>query len=155
MKHEHEHDDECADMHQQKDKKTWRDKFRERYMIDPSNTKLKKFHLLVSFSYYFDFILTSFLVGNYEFQMERQSDFMNHETIFMYIIVIQGLDIILNFFKIKMIDVKIINDPITIGKNYILGEFIFDVVAVLPWSTIRLSWTFVRYLKFRKFNMYQ
>lgn len=37
-------------------------------MIDPSNSRLKKFHILVSFSYYVDFILTSFLVGNYYYQ---------------------------------------------------------------------------------------
>lgn len=59
---------------------------------------------------------------------------MDHSEIFMYIIIIQSIDIILNFFKKTMIDVKIIDDPITVAKNYIMGEFLFDVVAVLPWS---------------------
>jgi len=66
IKSDHVHDDDCQDIHI-KEKKNWRDKFRERYMIDPSNTKLKKFRLLVSFSYYLDFIYTSCLVGNYDF----------------------------------------------------------------------------------------
>lgn len=73
----------------------------------------------------------------------------------MYIITIQVIDILLNFFKIQITDVAKINDPRVIGKNYICGDFIFDVVAVLPWSTIRPSLTFVRYLKYRKINMYQ
>lgn len=78
---------------------------------------------------------------------------MDHSKFFMYIITIQSIDIILNFLKVKKIDVIIIKDPIIIGRNYILGEFIFDVIGVLPWSTIRPSLTFIRYLKFRKFNM--
>lgn len=54
----------------------------------------------------------------------------------MYIITIQIIDILLNFLKIQISDIARINDPMIIGKNYIFGEFIFDVVAVLPWSTI-------------------
>lgn len=72
----------------------------------------------------------------------------------MYIIIIQVIDIALNFLKIQITDLARINDPMVIGKDYIFGEFIFDVVAVLPWSTIKRQWTFIRYLKYRKINVY-
>lgn len=124
-------------------------------MIDPSNSKLKKFRLVVSFSYYLDFIYTSCLVGNYNFHIGNNPNFMDHSEIFWYIIIIQCIDILLNFFKKTTADAKVIDDPIVVAKNYIKGEFIFDVVAVLPWSNIQPSFTFIRYLKFRKFNMYQ
>ena len=68
-------------------------------MIAPGNTRLKKFHLLVSVSCYMDFIWTSFCLGNYDFQMGRHDGFMDHERIFAYICTIQYLDIVLTFFK--------------------------------------------------------
>jgi len=42
--------------------KIWR-----KYLIDPNNSKLKKFHLLCSLALFVDFFLTSFIVGNYKF----------------------------------------------------------------------------------------
>lgn len=79
---------------------------------------------------------------------------MDHSEIFLYIIIVQSIDILLNFFKKTMIDVHVIDDPIIVAKSYVRGEFLFDIVAVLPWSDMYPSLTFIRYLKFRKFNMY-
>lgn len=57
-------------------------------MIDPKNPKLKKFHLLVSLTLYMDFLMTSFIVGNYNFQIGKDPRFLSHEKIFAYIIII-------------------------------------------------------------------
>ena len=39
----------------------------ERFMIDPTNRRLKNFHLLVSLTLYVDFWITSWILGNYRF----------------------------------------------------------------------------------------
>lgn len=78
--------------------------YREK-LIEPQNKKLKIFHLVVSVTLFFDFFLTSFILGNYKFYFdieERQSGvFGNHETLYKFICAIQGMDILLNFFKVE------------------------------------------------------
>ena len=48
-------------------KKNWKDRFKDRFLISPNNRKLKNFHILVSISYYFDFLWICFCIGNYDF----------------------------------------------------------------------------------------
>lgn len=37
------------------------------YMIDPENRKLKHFHMIFALSFYADVIMTSLMIGNYDF----------------------------------------------------------------------------------------
>ena len=93
-----------------------------KYLIEPSNSKLKKFHLLASISLFIDFFLTCFILGNYKFQIgEDDPNFMNHEAMYWYLNIILGLDIFLTFFKQLKIDVIIIDDPKEIAWSYISG----------------------------------
>lgn len=42
-------------------------------MIDPSNRKLKNFHLIVAFALYMDFFITGFIISNYKFLVDDPS----------------------------------------------------------------------------------
>lgn len=59
-------------------------------MIDPSNRKLKNFHLVVSCALYTDFFLTGFITSNYKFLIgdPSQKDFASHESIYTLIIIV-------------------------------------------------------------------
>ena len=93
--------------------------------------------------------------GNYHFPEEGEDDFLNQRQYYFFIIIIQTSDIVLNFFKIQTVDVRQINDPVELARNYIVGQFASDLIAVLPWSVIYPQAIFLRFLKFRKFALYQ
>ena len=59
----------------------------------------------------------------------------------------------MNFFKI---DEKkhLIETPFKIGELYLKGNFLTDVIAVIPYSTFNPYMLFLRYLKLLKFNTY-
>lgn len=63
--------------------------------------------------------------------------------------MIQGLDIILNFFKS---DFKMKAREIFI--NYGWGNFLTDLIAVIPYSMIYRPLIFLRYIKLLKYNVY-
>ena len=113
-------------------------------MINPiDNRKLNRFHLIVACCFYVDFFLTGFILGNYEFLHMNDNDnknfidlpkylkdecnkiytsetintFMNHGSIYFYIIFIQLIDIILNFFIIDVTS-EVITDPAIIAQKY-------------------------------------
>jgi len=44
------------------------------------------------------------MIGNYKFIIGKDEDFLNHKTLYTYIIIIQASDILLNFFKIEIIN---------------------------------------------------
>ena len=71
------------------------------------------------------------------------------------IIIIQSIDIFLNFFKIQIVDVRLIKDPIEVARIYIKGQLVSDLIAVLPWSVLKPKYIFLRFLKLRKFGIYQ
>ena len=129
-------------------------------MIPPNSRKLKYFHLIVSCTLYVDFFMTGFILGNYDFhkkfnQGNRDQDFLNHEGVYLVIFVIQATDIMLTFLKITTVDVRQVNDIIDVSKNYITGMFVQDCVAAVPWSLIKPQLIFLRYLKMRRFGVYQ
>lgn len=59
-----------------------------RFMIKPTNRKLKMFHLLVSVTLYVDITVTGFILGNYRFQIGEDVNFLEHEKIYTMIIVV-------------------------------------------------------------------
>ena len=63
----------------------------------------------------------------------RINDFMDHENIYSYIIFIQFLDILINFFIMKTQDG--ITDPYVVGLNYMKGNFLPDLISIFPYST--------------------
>lgn len=126
-------------------------------MIPPKEKKLKYFHLLVACCLYVDFFMTGFILGNYDFLQGKESEknFIYHSNIYVFIILVQGLDIFLNFFKIQIQDVKEIKEPGDVAIRYIKGSFITDCIAVVPYSVINPKFIVLRYLKLLKFGIYQ
>ena len=126
-------------------------KLYKKHLIEPNNRKLKYFHLLVAAALLWDFILTGWIMSNYRFHIGREPDFLNHQKNYAFICFVQGVDIILNFLKIEINSQKKIDDPKELFSNYIRGSFVTDCVAVFPYSTVKSSFIFLRYLKLIKF----
>lgn len=126
-------------------------------MIEPNSRKLKNFHLVVACALYMDFFLTGFILSNYKFLIgdPELHNFLNHETLYTFITIVQVTDIVLTFFKIQIVDVKEIREPITVALNYLKGSFFLDVIAVVPYSIYSPQYIFLRYLKLLKFSIYQ
>jgi len=89
------------------------------------------------------------------FSEGRDTDFLKHKSVYLVIFIIQVTDIMLTFLKITTVDVRQVNDIFDVSRNYITGMFLQDVIAVIPWSFIRPQLIFLRYLKMRKFGVYQ
>jgi len=124
-------------------------------MIKPTNKRLKTFHLIVSLTLYFDFFMTCMVIGNYRFFYGLdEPEFLSHQDLFNVIIVIEAIDTFLTFFKIQIGEAVWIEDPIVVAKSYLLGDFIFDAVSLLPWTIIDRRYTFLRFLKLRKLTDY-
>lgn len=106
------------------------------YMLDQSNQRMKLFHLLTTLVVYMDFFLTSLMIGNYKFIKGEDPDFMGYSSSYSMIITIQSTDIILNFFKIQIIEVKPITEFSACAMIYLQGHFVTDVISTLPWHSI-------------------
>lgn len=126
-------------------------------MIEPTSIKLKYFHLVVSCTLFFDFILTSFIIGDYKFYFdedERENGtFKNHRTFYQWIGIVQIIDIILNFFKIEF-SKNLVEHPFKIFMEYLKGNFLLDVISVVPYTILYPPLIFLRYIKLIKFNTY-
>lgn len=111
---------------------------------------------MVACALYMDFFLTGFILSNYKFLIgdPDMHNFLNHETLYTFITIVQVTDIVLTFFKIQIVDVKEIREPITVALNYLKGSFILDVIAVVPYSIYDPQYIFLRYLKLLKFSIY-
>ena len=132
-------------------------RFFSKQMIEPNSRKLKNFHLVVACALYMDFFLTGFILSNYKFLIgdPEEIEFLNHETLYTLITIVQVTDILLTFFKIQIVDVKEIREPLTVALNYLRGSFVLDVIAVVPYSIYNPKYIFLRYLKLLKFSIYQ
>lgn len=112
--------------------------------------------MVVALALYVDFFMTCFLMGNYDFMTtEKKPNFLNHIEIFGWVILIQVFDIVLNFFKILVIDVEHIIEPKDVGSYYLRGYFIIDVVSMLPYNIFAKKWVMVRLAKLIRFRTYQ
>ena len=78
-------------------KQRWRN-----LMISPGNRRLGNFHLCVASLFVVDFFLTGFVLANHALLRGEPSeaDFLSHRSVYTVIILVQGIDIVLNFFKI-------------------------------------------------------
>lgn len=124
-------------------------KYYTKLLVYPDNRRLKNFHLVVAITLFFDFYITGLILGNYLFLTGKQVDFVNHYRNYIFICIIQGADIILNFFKS---DYKMKSKEIFV--NYIKGSFLTDMIAVVPYSLLIRPLIFLRYLKLLKYNVY-
>ena len=94
-------------------------------------------------------------MGNYPFYLGVTDDFPDHVQQYQLICSIQIVDIILNFFKIEEgQSKKKVSNPLEIFSQYLKGNFIIDVVAVIPYTMFNVYLIPLRYLKLIKFNMY-
>ena len=60
----------------------------------------------------------------------------------------------LNFIKLGGNIKKPNMNPMIIFKGYITGNFVTDVIAVIPYSVIKPELIFLRYIKLMKFDTY-
>lgn len=125
-------------------------------MIDPKNLKLNLFHLILTIVFYVDVVMTCFLISNYYYQrgVDGYENYMNHVNIFHLINAIEGIDIVLNFFKIHKIDIVEINDPFEIALKYLEGEFWLDIVSVIPYNMYWPQYIWVRLIRARNNKIY-
>ena len=56
-------------------------------MIRPDNKRLKSYHLILSFTFYFDLIYTSLIIGNYNFHLGIEPDYMQNVEVY-YILIL-------------------------------------------------------------------
>ena len=124
-------------------------KYYSNLLVYPDNKKLKYFHLVVAITLFVDFYITGLILGNYLFLMGLQDDFIDHKRNYIFICFIQGADILLNFFKS---DFKM--KPKVIFLNYFKGNFLTDMIAVIPYTHFLRPLIFLRYLKLLKYNVY-
>ena len=127
-------------------------------MIKRDNRKLKNFHLLVALTLYADFFITAWIIGNYEFLLQVEGydeDFMDHRLKYTFIVFIQIIDIILNFFKMPLVDGKEIKDPTQVYQQYLKGPIVLDIIAAIPYNVYARKFIFLRGLKLLNFNTYQ
>jgi hypothetical protein len=101
-------------------------------IIKPKKLWNKIFSLIVAFAVYYDFTYTCFLIGNYKFVMGYQDhEYTNYKMHYTYLISIQGLDIILNFFRKE--DYYKNEHPCQVAYRYITSNFLIDFISLIPW----------------------
>ena len=93
---------------------------------------MQQFRLLESFTFYADYFLTTFMIGN-GMVKSANSGFMNHKPMYVIILIVQVIEMILNFLVIKIVDAKIIEDPLLLALNYVKFGFWHDLISVIPW----------------------
>ena len=60
----------------------------------------------------------------------------------------------MNFFKIQVSNTGQVDSPTELFFNYLQGGFVFDMIAVLPYSTFAPNYIFLRFIKLWYFNKY-
>lgn len=130
-------------------------KIKEDYMIDPDNKKLRTFHLLLALTFYVDIIMTSLMIGNYDFQIGNDKEYLNHQSVYYCIIMIQSIDIALNFIKIQVVDINKVDEPGEVAAQYLKGPFTSDVIAVFPYNIFYPNYIFLRLIRARRYKLYQ
>lgn len=108
-------------------------------------------------TFYLDFFLSGFVLCNYDivFRNEEQNDFCQHKTLFTCIIVLQGIDIVVNFLTIKKSEKMQLQEPNEIALAYLKGSFIPDCIAIFPYSVTYPHLIFLRFLRLLKVIEYQ
>ena len=54
-----------------------------------------------------------------------------------------------------MIDVQYQDNPKEVAINYIKGPFIYDAISIVPYNVLRKNLLILRFVKLKKYNMYQ
>jgi hypothetical protein len=122
--------------------------FLERLRIDQKNKKLRYFRCLASLAFIVDFMVSCLLIANYDFLTGRESekDFLNHRTVYSFVIPIHALDMLSRFFIFNEEQEK--KSLYQTAKEYVSGgSFILNVVSSLPYSTLRPNWMFLRLIR--------
>lgn len=120
-------------------------------MIEPDNKRLKNFDIFCCLVLYVDIFMTCFLFGNYEFLVGKEDYFLHHREVFTIIVLIQSCHIVLNFFRIQIIEIDRVRDPVVTWKWYVKGHFVTDVLSTIPWSMINRKFILLRLLRLRRF----
>lgn len=57
-------------------------------MIPPDNKKLRIFHIMIAFVFYFDVIITSIMMGNYEYAKGIDDKFIDDRPMMLVVHII-------------------------------------------------------------------
>lgn len=83
------------------------------------------------------------------------NDYVNHKNLYVFIILIQTIDIIMNFFTYSKKDYESEQFRVSqVSIAYFRGTFIWDAIAVLPYIHINRQIIFLRYLKIVRITNY-
>lgn len=124
-----------------------------RYLIDPYSRKMKLFQTVVAVTFYFDILITCLLIGNYNFQIGKDEDFLNHAPLYTIINSIYFIEIITHFFKAQNVELSSQKFS-TIALAYIKVNFWLDLLTVVPYNVYYKSYIFLRLIKFRQYRQY-
>ena len=61
---------------------------------------------------------------------------------------------IMNFFKIQIVDVDTITDPAVLAVFYLKNGFFKDLLAVFPWASVKPYLLIFRYLNITRMSNY-
>ena len=121
-------------------------------MVHPDQKHVRTFNLVLAFVTYSDFFVTSLMIGNYQFQIGQSPDYLNNVQFYFIIIIVQVAEIIINFFKLKIIDTKVIDNFWSSAYYYIKDNFVTDVISVLPYHIIAPHLLMLRFIKVRRYR---
>lgn len=60
----------------------------------------------------------------------------------------------LNFLTIKIVEARVVEDPVELTKKYLSFSFWPDLISVVPWPLFLPSFTFLRLIKMTKLSDY-
>ena len=87
---------------------------------------------------------------------QKMVDFVNHQALYGYIISVQVIDIITNFFIYNVKDFKENQTLSHTVQQYLKSTFIIDAIAVVPYVYMgHPEFLFLRYLKIIRITNYQ
>ena len=84
-----------------------------------------------------------------------ESGFMNHKPVYVIIMIVQVIEMILNFLVIRIVDAKIVEDPLLLAFHYMKFGFWHDLISVIPWPFFAPQVTFFRLLRVSQMSEYQ
>lgn len=129
----------------------------DRFMFSGNSRKMKLFTILVVLLLYADFVLTSLLLGNLRYQQgdPAEKDWLAHHSWYTFIITIQGTDILLNFFKILVQDVRTLDTFVEKAQYYLKFYFWVDLISAFPYHSMLPQYLWLRFLKIARFRACQ
>jgi hypothetical protein len=124
--------------------------YQRRAIMNPQNSKLIKFHFIVLVAWYLDFIITCLHLSNHRdvnANPDKSADFVYHKEFYVFIIIIQCINVITNFFVVVQLENSEVTLPLDIAVLYFKTSFVVDIIAIIPWHRYRGIWVCFRLIR--------